>query len=171
MLVSVARYEMCSGVWPGVAMTFQAHLRQLDGIAGTQRPVLVHQASGRASADGRANAGGELAAARDEVVVNVGLQGVADRETTGLRFPDIQVHVPDRVDDGTDLGVLRPYEIRGVAKALDLDLLDEHGGLVSHPPMPWVVCGGHPFRKLRAGSHTPATPTRRDRNPARRQVY
>jgi hypothetical protein len=115
---------------PGCGDDFEADTADVDCVARFEGAVVEGKAADGASADGAAGAGSQLAAAGDEVVVEVGLQGVGNFHAQGVGLADIEVHVAGGVDDGAELRVLGADDVGGVAEAFDANLLDQHGRLL-----------------------------------------
>ena len=111
---------------PGRVERPEADRPDLEGLAVADRAVLVCQLGAGADDVGRAGQGREVAAARDVVVVEVGLDDVADPQTGGPCRLEVDVDVAPRIHDRRGPGRLIGDERRQMAEPLDPVLGDTH---------------------------------------------
>ena len=110
-----------------------------DRLAVAHRPVLVAELGARADDVLGAGRRGELPPARHVVVVEMGLDHVADPQAALAGRVDVDVDVAARVDDRGQAELLVTDQGRQVAEPLDLELADEHrairpGYIITRPP-------------------------------------
>ncbi|GIW19982.1 MAG: hypothetical protein KatS3mg065_0278 [Chloroflexota bacterium] len=113
----------------GVAGRFEGP--ELEGpdaerLAVADRPVLVAKLRPGADDVGRPGQGRQLPAPGDVVVVEVGLDDVADPEVPLAGRGKVDVDVAPGIDDGREPGLLVGDEGRQVSKPLDDELSDLH---------------------------------------------
>src|SRR5262249_34433845 len=102
----------------------QGHGPQLDPRAVAERFVVEAVAGPALDADvnlGRVGAGGQLAAPRYEVGVDVRLEGVGDREVMLAGQIQVDVHVAAWVDHGGTAGGAVANQIRQVGQSVGAD--------------------------------------------------
>lgn len=98
-----------------------------ERVAVGGRPMRKAQGGGRTRDDGGARAGGELAAAGDEIGVQVSLQAVSNRPAAPAGGVDIAVDVTLRVDRNGAPAALGRDPVGGIPKPLVEEVLDPHG--------------------------------------------
>jgi len=88
-----------------------------EAVAGAALDADVHPR--------RTGAGGQLAAAGDEVGVDVRLDGVGDREAMPSGQLQVDVHVAARVDDGGVAGTRVANQVRQVGEPVGAHRLED----------------------------------------------
>ncbi len=119
---------------PGRVERPEAEGPDVERLAVADRPVLVRELGAGADDVGRTGQRGELAAARDVVVVEMGLDDVADPQAGRPRRLEVDVDVAPRVDDRGGARRLIGDERRQMAEPLDPVLGDTHGGSLYRAP-------------------------------------
>ena len=119
--------DVLGGVTGGVAGG-ESERAHIEGIAVADRPVLVAQLRPRPDHVAGSGLRRKVAAARDVVVVKVGLDDMADPDVELAGRGEIHVHIATRVDDGGNAGALVGDERREMPEPFDPELADQHGG-------------------------------------------
>ena len=135
-------------------------IADVEGVVVADRAVLVAKLGAGPDHVSGAGQGGEIAGARDVVVVEVGLDHVGDPDVQLAGRREVDVDVPARIDDCGDPGGLVGDEGRQVTEPFDPELADLHaaestatGVSAPHQPpdRPWASGG------IDLECYTPAT--------------
>jgi hypothetical protein len=105
----------------------QPYGAELDAIAVGQRRERVFRFGRGAQIDGGADAIPQLEMTRDEIGMKVRQQHVRDPQVVLARERQILIDVALRIDDGSNLRALVADEIRRVRKAIQVELVENHG--------------------------------------------
>ena len=81
----------------------------------------------RPSLDRRAGAVPKLQVSRDEIRVKMREQDVANLQAVAVRFLEVHIDVPPRIDDGRRARLLVTDEIRRLREAAEIELFEDHG--------------------------------------------
>jgi len=100
---------------------------------------------------------GHLGQPREVVIVAVGVDGVTDAHPLGSGRLEVGAHIPLRIKDEGLAGLLGADHVRGVAKPLEMELLEEHGQSSGQARNWWVIRLGtqRTTRLVPADSGTP----------------
>ena len=139
----------------------EPQLANVERLAVADRPVLVGELRTRPDDVRRAGQGGELAPARDVVVVEVRLDDVADPKVVLARRIEIDVDVAPRIDDRGEPRRLIGDQGREVPEPFDAVAGDLHARSVhcTHGRRPGGVGRDRLFRGL---APVPLAPARQD---------
>ena len=107
---------------------------ELERVAVAGGPMLVAELGAGTDDVARTGQRGELAAARHVIVVEVGLEDVADPQVRLASGIEVDVDVAPRVDDRRHAGLVVGDEGREMAEPLDPVLGDAHGRSLSPNP-------------------------------------
>src|SRR5207248_4149129 len=105
----------------------------------------------------RARPVAQLQMARKEVGVEVRQKDVLDVEPVLAGEREVLVDVALRIDDGCDLRLLVGDEVRRVRKAVQIELLEDHTGIIMRPPQSRAGWRNTPAENFSASAqHSPA---------------
>jgi hypothetical protein len=99
----------------------------VDRVTAPSRLVVVAECRPGPDHVRGAGQGRQLAAARDVVVVQVGLEDMGDAEVRVAGGVEVDIDVPPRIDDGGDASRLVRDQGREMSQPLDPELRQAHG--------------------------------------------
>ena len=111
---------------PGRVEGLDPERAEIERLAVPDRAVLVTKLRANPDDVARTGRGHQLAPARHVVVVEMGLDHVADPPAVRARGVEVDVNVPTRIDDRGDAGRFVGDQRAEVAKPLDDELLETH---------------------------------------------
>ena len=112
----------------------------IEGVAVARRAVWMAELGAGPDDVGRAGQRRELASAGHVVVVEVGLEHVADAQVRGAGRVKVDIDVAARIDDGGHAGVLVRDERAEVAESFDPVLGEAHRASLHRTWLPHLVC-------------------------------